>query len=239
MEEVKKEITELDKRFNNLKDVTRECLEKRQVVVSKVANALTSLSPDEEEHHKMFLQNNVEKICTAVNHSVLFCHMNFHWNYLDPSLLEYLVRKFDLKEVKVHIETYGMQLQQFRIMTPLHLFCQAQRKKKIKFSPDFWEVVIDFKWSETVTLEVVEQFRQEYASHYNLYKFAMMLAKVRPGSFIVTWFIPQSIVEKIKCNVPQAILEKYFVTKLTVAGVCIYNCNKEVIASGKHSECVF
>ena len=180
----------------------------------------------------MFLQSNVEKICSAVNHLVLFCHMNFHWNYLDPSLLECLVRKLDLDEVKVDVETYRSELQQFRIITPLHLFCQAQRKKEMKVPPDFQEVVTKFKWSETVTLEVVEQFRQKYASHYNLHEFAMMLAEVNLGSFIITWFIPQSIVEKMKYNVPQAILEKYFVTELTVAGVCIYNCNEEVIDSG-------
>ena len=65
----------------------------------------------------------------------------------------------------------------------------------------------------------------EYASHYKVHEFAMMMANVRPGSFIITWFIPESIAEKLKGKVPVQILKKYLVTTLTVAGVCVY-CDK-------------
>ena len=68
-------------------------------------------------------------------------------------------------------------------------------------------MVAEFNWPDDVTLEVVEQFRQEYAYHYNLRECAMLLAVVLPGSFIVTWFIPESIVEKLKSNFPMEFSE--------------------------------
>ena len=59
-------------------------------------------------------------------------------------------------------------------------------------------MVAKFDYTTDTTLENVEQFRVAYASHYSLQEFAMMIAAVRPGSFIVTWNVPSSIVEKLK-----------------------------------------
>ena len=95
-------------------------------------------------------------------------------------------------------------------------------------------MVAEFDWPNDVTLEVVEQFRQEYADHYGLHEFAMMVAQVRPGSFIVTWFVPESVVEKLKGKVPRAILKKHSVTILEIAGTCVYRLRKpqEVSVTG-------
>ena len=132
------------------------------------------------------------------------------------------------------METYKSDLGQFRKKTPLTLFCLAQRRKRVRLSPYFQEVVAEFDWLNDVTLEVVEQFRQEYASHYGLHEFAMMVAQVCPGSFIVTWFVPESVVEKLKGKVPRAILKKYSVTKLEIAETCVHRLRKpqEVSVTG-------
>ena len=222
-------IEVLKKKFNSLKKATRECLEKRKIPVQDVAGVLMSLSPDDDECHKMFLESRIKVFATAVSNSELFFNMDFHWNYLDPSLLNHLVTELELMEVKPDMKTYQSELQQFRIKTPLNLFHQTQRKKKIKLSPEFKEMVAEFDWPKDVTLEVLEQFRQEYASQYKVHEFAMMMANVRPGSFIITWFIPESIAEKLKGKVPVQILRKYLVTTLSVAGVCVYCDKTEVI----------
>ena len=223
-EEVEKMIAVLDEMFDLLKENVQQSLEKHVVPVKKIANALTSLSADYDDHHRMFLKSNVTELYTSVDNSVLFGHMNFHWNYLDPSLLNHLVGKFGLKEVKEEMEAYKSQLRQFRMNTPLCLFYLAQKKKRVRLSPGFQEVVIEFSWPEEheITLEDVEQFRQEFSNKCNLHDFAMMLVKVYLGSFIVTWVVPQSIVEEMKKYVPKIILRKFFVAKLVIAGSCIY-----------------
>ena len=231
---MKKTIEELKTRFRALKDDTRECLEKQRVPVKRVADSLTSLSPDDDDRHKMFTESHISDLFQAPNIATQFGTMNSHWNYLDPSLLDHLVRDFNLEEVKGEMETYKSDLGQFRKKTPLTLFCRAQRRKRVRLSPDFQEVVAEFDWRNDVMLEDVEQFRQEYASHYGLHEFAMMVAQLRPGSFIVTWFVPESVVEKLKGNVPRAILKKYSVTKLEIAGTCVYRMRKlwEVSVTG-------
>ena len=229
---MKKTIEELKKEFRTLKKDVRECLEQR-VPVDQVADSLTSLSPDDDDHHKMFAESHVSDLFQAPDIPEQFGTMNSHWNYLDPSLLDHLVRDFNLEEVKGEMETYKSDLGQFRKKTPLTLFCRAQRKRRID-PPTFQKVVAEFDWPNDVTLEVVEQFRQEYASHYNLHECAMMFGEVRPGSFIVTWFVPESVVEKLKGKVPRAILKKYSVTKLEIAGTCVYRLRKpqEVSVTG-------
>ena len=225
-------IAELKCGFNNLKNAIRECLEKQRVLVSKVADVLTSLSPDDDEQHKLFIGSHVEALYQAANISVLFGTMNLHWNYLDPSLLGHLVKEFDLEAMKRQIEGYKSDLQQFRKKTPLNLFCQTQRRKRRRHQEDFKEMVAEFDWPENVTLEEVEQFRQEYASEYSLHECAMMIAHIRSGSYIITWFIPESVVKKLKAKVPREILKKYCVTKLEIAGACVYRSRKAQKVSG-------
>ena len=231
-------IEVLRKKFNGLKKATRECLERKKVPVQDVAEVLMSLSPDEDECHRMFLESRIKAFAAAVDNFELFLTMDFHWNYLDPSLLNHLVTELELVEVKPDMMTYQSELQQFRMKTPLNLFHQTQRKKKIKLSPEFKEMVAEFKLPNDVSLEVLEQFRQEYASHYNVHEFAMMVADVRSGSFIITWFIPESIAEKLKGKVPVQILRKYLVTTLRVAGVCVYCDTTEVIQHDLYLICI-
>ena len=225
----------MDIKFDVVKNRVRECLEKKAIPVPRVAGALTSLSPDhDDDHGRKFLECRTSALFRASSIPEQFGMMDFHWNYLNPSLLDHLVRRFDMKEMKGEMETYKSDLGQFRKKTPLTLFCRAQKRKRVRLSPDIQEVVAEFDWPNDVTLEVVEQFRQEYADHYGLRECAMMVAQVRPGSFIVTWFVPESVVEKLKGKVPRAILKKYSVTKLEIAGTCVYRLRKpqEVSVTG-------
>ena len=140
-------------------------------------DTLTSLSSN-DNHQVCFLKSHISALFRAANHSELFGIMNFHWNYLNPGLLNHLVQEFHLEEVKVKMEAYKSDLQQFRMSTPLMLFCQTQQRKRIKLTPEFLESVFEFDWPEKITLETVEQFRQEYASHYSLQECALMISKV-------------------------------------------------------------
>ena len=116
------------------------------------------------------------------------------------------------------MDVYKKKIQQFRKRTPLTLFCQTQKKKHVELPSGFKKMVAEFDWPDDVTLEVVEQFRQEYACHYGLHECAMMLAVAQKNCFVITWFVPESIVEKLKEKVPRAILKKHLVTRLEIGG---------------------
>ena len=183
---VKAEIRLLYERFENLKTATRECIERCNVAVQRVADALMSLPPDDADEHRQFLESHVSAIYHAPDHSELFGIMNFHWNYLSHGLLDHLIQELHLNEVKGEMEAYKKDLRQFRVETPLTLFCRTQKKRRLRPDPEFREMVAEFDWPECVTLEVVEQFRQEFAYHYSLRECAMMVAESRSRSFIGT-----------------------------------------------------
>ena len=225
---VQAKITELDDRFYNLKNRVREYFEKRGVTVESVAGALTSIPLDDMYEHKLFLKSHFNDLFRAANLSELFGIMNFNWNYLSYHLLDYLVRRFKLEEVKSEMVAYKKDLRQFREKTPLTQFCQIHRKKHLRLDPEFRETVAEFDWPDNVTLEVVEQFRQEYMCHYNLQECAMMLAQINPDYFVITWFIPESIVENSSANIPRIALRNHKVMDLKNAERCAYHVRKQV-----------
>ena len=177
---VKKMITELEERFSELKKACRECLEKCKITVKRVTNALTDLPADDVDEHKQFIENHSVALLQASDHYELFGMLSYNMNYLSYQLLDYIVDEFKL-QIKNDMETYKKDLEQFREKTSLALFCRTQKKRRIRLSPEFREMVAGFDWPDDVTLEVVEQFRQKYACHYNLRECAMMLAEVLPG----------------------------------------------------------
>ena len=182
---MKRRIAELEKEFDCLKDAVRDCIKKRNIDVMEVLDALTSLGADDDDHHKLFLERNLDELVKVPDNSQLFEKMKSHWNYLDPSLLDHLVTELDLDEVKGQMEKYKSDLQQFKAETPLTLFCQTQPGKAGRPSRAFREMVREFKWPKNryrLTLEVVEQFQQEHASHYSLHQCAMMVQKAFPSS---------------------------------------------------------
>ena len=148
----------MNDKFDVVKNNVRECIEKKAIPALRVAGALTSLSPYKDDHGIKFLESRMSALYRAANIAEQFGMMDFHWSYLNPSLLDHLVRRFDLEKVKGEMETYKSDLGQFRKKTPLTLFCRAQKRKRVRLSPDFQEVVAEFDWPNDVTLEVVEQF---------------------------------------------------------------------------------
>ena len=220
---VQTNIRRFEKRFNELKRACRASLKKCKVTVSHVVDALTDLPADDVDEHKQFIQSHIKILYQSSNHSELFGTLSFNMNYLSYQLLEYIADEFKLK-IRKEIKIYKKDLQEFRKNTPLILFCHTQ-KRHVTPPADFQQVVVKFEWPQNhdeVTLEVVEQFRQKYACHYKLRDCAMMLADIRPSCFIVTWYIPQSIVERLRAKIPREILKKYDVTKLEIAGSCVY-----------------
>ena len=219
----------LEDGFETLRVTIRDCLESQQVLVSGVADVLTSLPLNTDRQHKLFVEAHVKDLYQVTNIIEQFGTMNTYWNYLNPDLLYHLVKKFQLHQVKVvkdRVEGFESNLQYFRMQTPLKLYCKAQTKREIELPPGFQHMFAKFQWPKktngVITLKVAEQFRQEYMHHYSLHDCALMVAEIVPLCFIVTWFIPESIVEMLKQDISTKLLKNYFITRLEIAGACIY-----------------
>ena len=205
-EEVTKMIGGFQNKFYVLQISVTECLKKHKMPVSEVAGVLATLSLDKNNRYKMFPESHVSVLFKAVDIPEVFKTMRPYWDYLNPGILGYVVDKLDLKEAKLQMETYKSDLRRFRMKIPLSLFCQVH-ERSVYPTVGFPEMVAKCDWPGNVILEVVEQFRQEIASHYHLRECAVIFAKVGLDSFVVTWIVPALIKELIE--VPKAIVHDY------------------------------
>ena len=222
--EIRERIARFEERFKDLKRQTREGLERQGPLASVqvVVERLTDLRADDKPDHNVFLQDSLHIMFRAENHFELYGILNSYWDYLAYHLLDHLIREFSIRKVKGEMEEYKIDLHRFRRATPLKLFCQAQRRRRRRPPAEFREMVAEFEWPDTVSLEVVEDFRQEYESHYSLRECAMMLVSMSIGSFVITWIVPESIVESLKTKLPEKLFKRHSVTKLQIAGDLVY-----------------
>jgi len=171
----------------------------------------------------------------GVDHLELFGELHLYWTYLSPHLFKHLVYKLKpLEEIQGEMEAYMTSLSEFRMGTPLKLFC-AINKEHIKPPERFQTVVATFKdvkskkmKSKKMTLQDLENFWLEYGKIYKLCELALILrCEVMENSFIVTFFVPDSVVELLQNNVPKELLRNFGVTKLVLVGNCIFMDDNE------------
>ncbi len=179
------------------------------------------------DEHKVFLEEKHKTLYKCEHHRELFGCLNFYWNYLAYDLLDELIQALSQKDLSFvavtrKMEVYKEDLQQFRIRTPLKLFCQAQRKTEDDPPPGFREMVVRHNWPDTVTLEDVERFRQKYMCAFNLRKCAMMCNGIVPGSFTVTWFIPLSVIPILKKKRSLEVIRMFDISRLEIDRHCVY-----------------
>ena len=230
VEGVQAEIKGLHRRFNSLKELTIQGLEKCRIAVTTVLFMLTNILTMQE--HKEYLEKKEESLSKSSDHLSLFRKLNFYWNYLSYDLLEHLIGELKLKHewfqtVAREMAVYKKDLEEFRKHTKLVLFCEADPHTLDEDPPPrFRKMVVKFDWPETATLEDVEKFRRRYASSYNLHTCAMMiLDSIRTGCFTVTWFIPVSVVEILRKKRALDVFTECSVTRLeiyTLTPICVY-----------------
>ena len=188
-----------------------------------VVRRLTALKIADISDHEQFFNENMDHLFNINSIYELFVKLNFYWNYLSYDLLAHLINKFSMEKVKEEMEKYKIDLQQFLDETPIKVFCKAQKKKRRVEPPDgFTEMVAKFKWPDNTMLSNVEEFRQEFACSYNLYKCALLINQIITGSFTVVWFIPDSVVDRLSSEVDEKLLTRFAVSSLEIGGRPVY-----------------
>lgn len=220
VEEVQAKIHDFKQRFKALKESTQEVLEQQGISVKRVADHLKGLSAYDIPEHKMFRKSHIFEV---ESHVELFGAMDIFWSYLAYHLLEHLITKFSMTEMEGKLEKYRKDIRQFMGEAPMKVFSQAVSKKEIEPPPGFLEMVVKCAWPEDATMMAVEEFQRKYASYYNLRELAMMFITIESGpSFTLTWFIPESIVERLMVEVAEKLLSSNNITRLEIVGACVY-----------------
>ena len=181
---------------------------------------MTTLPADTENEHTEFLKRLQTVLYKTVDHFELLGAMIFYWHYMCYSLLDHMVCTFNLDDVQNSLQAHKGEVQHFQEQTTLVAFCETEKMKRM-CPPEFSELVTQFQWSDTVKLERVEAFRKDYVQHYHLQDYTMILAfaeHIRPsGAFRISWFLPASVIRTLRGPTPDALIDRYSITRLEIA----------------------
>ena len=121
---------------------------------------------------------------------------------------------------------YTAQVSAFRRKTRLDKFSKIYKRKERKVDETFRTLVTEHDIHlSTTSLEKVEEIRHDICSELSLEEFSLQLAAVAPGSLVITWLVPQSLVaylqKSIKLSSPA--MRKHHVSQLTIDGFIVYD----------------
>ena len=208
-------------------DITSRAAEymSTDVTVRTLRFSVLCLPPALKKEHKAFIKEIKADIKEAESVDDIFYVVGC-CNYLNYSLLKYLIDLYGSDEMKEEIADYVLQIKAFRRETRLQVFSEVCEDKPEKSDEAFSLLVSKHKmdWA-TATLEDVESFRIDVCRELSLYSFSLCLSAVARGCVEVTWLVPHSLVSyiqgKIKPSSPS--MMKHHVTTLTIDGFIAYH----------------
>ena len=136
------------------------------------------------------------------DHWELFGYLNLYWNYLSFNLLKELLDEHALKgcsHAKNEIVVYMEEVERFRQGTTLLLYCHVVLHTGFA-PPGFQRMLTEHEFTETATLQSLEDFRKRFLETFSLPDCAMMLDGVKMGSVKVTWFahLQATVIQQLK-----------------------------------------
>ena len=172
-------------------------------------------TPVKKEHMKFFAERSAE-IVQASSFNELFYCLNLYWDYLNYNLLESIIEQLENPELEEGMMRFSNEVNEFRKTTQLKVFCKIEPFIQVKAPDDFKIVVAEHSITSQSTLQTLENIRIAVTKHFNLPMFALTLAKVVPGSVIVTWVMPRSVVELLLCGLTAELMDELHIVSMKI-----------------------
>ena len=176
-------LIDLSKQFKCVHSNLIEVIIRNDLSVKVLKTSLMKLPPSVRERNKELMDDGV-KLMEASTVEVFMFHLNKYLHFLDPCLLQQIVEDHGDDKTKQLMVEYNEHLTSFRHETKLCDFigiCDGDTPAGYKEL----EIGLDDVWRDK-TLEDFERMRSVLSRQYWLFK------KVRPGSIVVVYSIPES-----------------------------------------------
>ena len=176
-------------------------LEETQLGLRKFRTSLMLLPASIKHEHTAFLKENLPTFLKAENLEEIFMHLNLYWNFIDYSLLDYIVDRFCGADLKKDMHEYKLELGVFRRVTTISQVIGSW-PGRVDPPPSFTEFTSTLdRDASTFTLEELEELRVKICNEFSLSNFILMFRGVVKGSLVITWFVPTAIVAKLRDDV--------------------------------------
>ena len=222
VEVARMKVIQLQKKYIHITSCAAEYMS-TNITVRTLQYSLLCLPPALKEDHKTFIQTATADIEKAESVDKVFYVVGGGRDFLNYSLLKYLIDLYGSDEMKEEMAKYVTQIIAFRRETRLQVFSEAcQDEDDGKFS--LLVTKHDMDWA-TATLEDVENFRLDVCRELSLYSFSLRLLVVAQGCVEVTWQVPHSLVTYIQALIKPSSpsMMKHHVSTLTIDGFIAYH----------------
>ena len=220
---VQANISQLRHEFDSLRTATRQELEKAQVSVESLVDALyDDLADDVIDLHRDFLMQNEKHLAECKKIRCVFHKLSLWWNYLNIDILAHLITTIPIRSLNTQLKVYEEQLQHFMKHTTLRDYYEVEaNKQKYKIPEGFVELVSEHSWEPPVYLKKVDEFRREFAHEYRLHKCAVILVSMDIGSVVITMMVPESVVAMVNSTGTE-FFKEHGIVHLQLNGTCVY-----------------
>ena len=199
---------------------------RNKIEVLHLHHSIIRLPGDLKNEHLIFVKTVKAELKKAESIADIFFTVDDYWDFLNYSLLEHIIDRHASDNVKKEMAEYVVQVNAFRRKTRLDKFSKIYKRKEKKVDEKFRTLVTEHDIHlSTTTLEKVEEIRHDVCSELSLREFSLQLAAVAPGSLVITWLVPQSLVAYIQKSVKLSspAMRKHHVSQLTIDGLIVYD----------------
>lgn len=157
---------------------------------------------------------------------LFFEHLNMYcWNFLEYHVLESLIDSKCSEELRWKMSRYARGIEEFRKHTTISNFIKCARHlvKKRNIPPRFKKVTMEHAIDPDVyTLAELDAFRKDTLEslHLKLSECAFQVYRIKHGSVVVKWMIPEDFVgclnDFFKDETGQKLLYKHRVEKIKI-----------------------
>ena len=172
-------------------------------------------TPVKKEQMKFFADRSTE-IIQASSFKELFYCLSFCWDYLNYNLLESIIEQLENPELKEGMMRFSNEVNEFRKTSQLKVFCKIEPFIQVKAPAEFKIIATEHSITSQSTLQTLENIRIAVTNHFDLPMFALTLAKVVPGSVIVTWIMPRSVVDLLLCGLTAELMDELHIVNMKI-----------------------
>ena len=203
-------------------------LEENHLGLRKFRTSLMLLPATIKLEHTAFLKENLPTFLKAENLEEIFMHLNLYWNFIDYSLLDYIIDRFCSDELKEDMDKYKSELEKFRRVTTIGQMIRSW-PGRVEPPPSFTKFTSTLnRDASTFTLEELEELRMKICSEFTLSSFILMFHNVVEGSVVISWLVPSSVIPQLRYNLlakarsKSLFFEENSIVSISIDGECVY-----------------
>ena len=199
---VKQQVKMLEKRFSNLVDCAYKALLENNAEdnVRYFRSSFLSLDVSRKREHHKFIHEQLMKMHKEATFDDIWEKLTDYWNFLNFDLLDYIVDKFDIEDLKQKMKSYEHDLQSFRKATRLCDFIDCwpvQGEAPPEAELREFVAKMGHRW-DNCTLEDLESLKGVITRKFFLPEFALLLKQIKGGCVVITWLIPAPFVKPLQ-----------------------------------------